>query len=112
MQSFDDIYADMPSRIEEKISDAGLDGDGDMELDVIDIDGIEYAILTQLPLNGNTYAYLGALDDPETFMIRKIIEEDGEQFLVKLDNEEEFDSALLLFTETMLGDEPLQNLLS
>jgi len=44
------------------------------------------------------YVYLASEDDKEYFGIRKIELENGEEYFSALDNEEEFNKALSLFT--------------
>lgn len=62
-------------------------------------DGIEYMILDEIDSDVNTYVYLTNIEDEEDFCIRKVDNSRNSQLLVGLDNDEEFDKALLLFTK-------------
>jgi len=97
-------FDDMLKRLDEKLSEAGYDDDGEIEVSVVEIDGTEYSELMQLQLDGNTYVYLSDLDNPDNFIIHKLVIEDDEEYLIGLDSKEEFDKALLHFSKTMLGE--------
>ena len=44
--------------------------------------------------------YLKKEEDDKTFEVREVVKEDnGEEFFVELDNQEEYEKALLLFTK-------------
>lgn len=59
-------------------------------------DGLDYIVLDII----NDYAYLVLESDPKAFCIRKIKKmDDLEEYFVGLDNDKEFDKALLLFTD-------------
>ena len=46
------------------------------------------------------YFYLKKEEDDKTFEVREVVKEDnGEEFFVELDNQEEYEKALLLFTK-------------
>ena len=62
-------------------------------------DDIEYAIIEEIVHNNNKYVYLTNVNDYEDFCIRKVITEGTEQFLVGLDDDNEFDLALMLFAK-------------
>ena len=96
---------DMLERLNDRLSAAGYDDEGEIEVNVIEIDGVEYSELMQLPLDGNVYVYLSDLDNPDNFIIHKLIEEDGEEYIVGLESKEEFDKALMHFSKMMLGGE-------
>lgn len=68
--------------------------------DVINLeDGIEYAIIEEIESNGNTYIYLSNVEDSEDFCIRKKIVENGQITIVGLNDDSEFDLALMLFAK-------------
>lgn len=56
-------------------------------------DGIEYIILDEI----ESFMYLANIDDETDFCIRKIKTEQGQEILVGLDSDEEFDNALKLY---------------
>lgn len=62
-------------------------------------DGIEYAVIDEIEHNDKRYIYLVNINDYKDFCIRKIIIENNEQFIVGLDDDKEFDLALMLFTK-------------
>lgn len=62
-------------------------------------DNKDYAEIDKINYNNNTYVFLSELNNPENFCIRKITIENNEEYIVGLDNEEEFDTLLKLFTE-------------
>ena len=62
-------------------------------------DGIEYMVLDEIDLDNNTYVYLTNVDDEEDFCIRKVDNTKNDSMLVGLDNDNEFDKALLLFSK-------------
>ena len=65
------------------------------EVDVIKLeDGIEYAVVQKIEKEGNTYLYLTNVDDEKDFCIRKLIMQDGEEAIIGLDDDKEFDKAL------------------
>jgi len=68
--------------------------------DVITLeDGIEYAIIEEIEANNNKYVYLSNVNDSEDFCIRKVIIEGNEEVLIGLEDEDEFDLALMLFAK-------------
>lgn len=67
------------------------DTDEDMEFEAIEIDGVDYIILREFNVKGSTYFHLINENDPMDFMYRKLLVEDGEEYLVGLDSDAEFD---------------------
>lgn len=71
-----------------------------MEMKCIKLeDGLEYMVLDEIDSETNTYVYLSNIEDPEDFCIRKVENDKNEGLLVGLDSNEEFDKALLLYSE-------------
>lgn len=69
------------------------------EYDVIILeDGQEYAVIDEITENNNTYVYLSNLQDEKDFCIRKVAHQGTEEVLIGLDNDEEFNQALMYFT--------------
>lgn len=62
-------------------------------------DGLEYAVIDEIKHNDNKYIYLTNVNDVEDFCIRKIIVEETQKFIVGLDDDKEFDLALMLFAK-------------
>lgn len=67
------------------------DNDEDMKFEAIEIDGVDYIILREFNVKGSTYFHLINENDPMDFMYRKLLVEDGEEYLVGLDSDAEFD---------------------
>ena len=62
-------------------------------------DGIEYAVIDEINHNNDTYIFLTNINNYEDFCIRKIVIENDTKFIVGLDNDKEFDLALMLFAK-------------
>lgn len=62
-------------------------------------DGIEYAIIEEITYDNKKYVYLANTDDYEDFCIRKVIVAEKDNVLVGLDDDAEFDLALMLFAK-------------
>lgn len=59
-------------------------------------DGNDYFVVDII----DHYVYLKKEDDDKIFEIREVVKEDnGEEFFVELDSQEEYEKALLLFTK-------------
>lgn len=65
-------------------------------------DNIEYTEIDKIEYNNNTYIYLSDIENPENFCIRKVIIENNEEYIIGLDNEEEFNNAFNLFQQKYL----------
>lgn len=65
--------------------------DEDTEVEAIEIDGVDYIILREFNVKGSTYFHLMNENDPMDFMYRKLLIEDGEEYIVGLDSDAEFD---------------------
>lgn len=70
-----------------------LEGDGNelAEIESMEIDGTDYFIAREFVVKGTTYVHLINENDPLDMMYRKVIVENGEEFLVGLDSDSEFD---------------------
>ncbi|MBQ4030327.1 MAG: hypothetical protein II625_01120 [Bacilli bacterium] len=62
-------------------------------------DGLEYAILDEIEIDGIKYLYLSNEDDGQKFKVRKSSMAGNIEMLVGLDSDEEFDKAMLYFTK-------------
>ena len=70
------------------------------ELEVVVLeDGIEYAIIDKIRINGEDYIYLANTNDEKDFCIRKMKETETERHIIGLDSDEEFNYILTLFVE-------------
>lgn len=62
-------------------------------------DGIKYNVIDEITSKENKYAFLSNEMDPDDFCIRKVIMQDNEEVLIGLDDDAEFDLALMLFAK-------------
>ena len=69
------------------------------EVKIIDFEDGSYIISDEIILNNTKYIYLTKENDMMDFCIRKIVMENGEEFIDALDTEEEFDRAMQAFLQ-------------
>lgn len=70
----------------------------ELELNVIKLENNEeYVIVDAIQNEDNKYLFLANKDNEEDICIRKVIIKDGQEFLRKLDNDDEFDEVLAFF---------------
>ncbi len=62
-------------------------------------DGLTYAVVDEIKINNITYVYLSNINNSEDFCIRKIIIENNKEYLQGLNNKEEFEKAILTFSQ-------------
>jgi len=66
-------------------------------------DGIEYAIIKEIEVNGITYTLFANVDDNTDICYRKtVIDEDGDECYIGLDDETEFNLVTMHFSKDML----------
>ena len=76
-----------------------------MELDTIILDdGIEYAIIKELKINDILYTLFANVNDSEDICYRKTVINDGKEYYVGLDNENEFDLVANTFAKSILEE--------
>ena len=62
----------------------------DKEIEVVTLeDNFDYVILTEVSIDGNKYMVLSKEDNPNIVVVRKIINEDGNEYLAKVNKETE-----------------------
>lgn len=61
--------------------------------------GIEYTEVDTLEYNNNKYILLSNINNVKDSCIRKLIIENNEEYIYRLDNDSEFDTILNLFIE-------------
>lgn len=67
------------------------------DVEVVEIDGVEYAILKELKHNDNTYVYLSNIKDNEDILIQKLdLDDPNTTIPISDDNEFEIACNLLL----------------
>ena len=62
-----------------------------IEVEFVEIDGHDYIIAKRIEIAGTTYLYLVNENDVLDFIIQKLIDKDGEEYIVGLDSDKEFD---------------------
>ncbi len=72
-----------------------------VEKEIIVIDDKEYFVLNELTYEKTNYVYLVSEKDLKDFLIMKSVFEREEEYLVNLDNEEEFDILFTLFQKEL-----------
>lgn len=65
-------------------------------------DGIEYLIFDTETINDIEYTLFVNINDDKDICFRKTIIENGEKFYIGLDDEKEFEKALLSFTKKFI----------
>lgn len=70
-----------------------------MNVDVSVIDNKSYIEIDKISKNGKTYVYLINSIDKTDFIIRKLVALNGDIHYKGLDNDKEFDLALMYFTK-------------
>lgn len=67
------------------------------DVEVVEIDGVEYAILKEIKHNDNTYVYLSNIKDNEDILIQKLdLDDPNTTIPISDDNEFEIACNLLL----------------
>ena len=62
----------------------------DKEIEVVALeDNLDYVILMELSIDNNKYVVLSREDDPNVVVVRKIINENNKEYLVKVSKEVE-----------------------
>ena len=60
----------------------------DKEIEVVNLeDNLDYVILTEVSIDSNKYMVLSREDDPNVVVVRKVIIEDGNEYLTKVNTE-------------------------
>ncbi len=65
-----------------------------MKVEVVQINNKDYYVLKKFDLEGNTYYFLNNTEEEKDLCFRKKIIENNEEYLVGLDNEEEFNKVM------------------
>lgn len=60
----------------------------DKEIEVVPLeDNLDYVILTEVNIDSNKYMVLSREEDPNVVVVRKVIIEDGNEYLMKVNTE-------------------------
>ena len=62
-------------------------------------DNIEYTEIDRVNYNHNTYVILSDLDNPNDFCVKKLINENNYEYIIELNNKEEFNNVLEIFID-------------
>ena len=74
------------------------------ETQAIEINGMEYFLVDSISNNGKMYYYFSNEKDPNDIYVLTDSVDNGEEYLVSVDNGDEFDDALILFFEKHKDD--------
>ena len=76
-----------------------------MNIDVVTLENNEeYLIVETIINNNNRYVFLANEKNNKDIAIRKVITKDNQEYLTKLDSEEEFEEVLKLFNNKYKGE--------
>ncbi len=64
---------------------------------IVSLNGIDYIVTDEINIDNTRYVYLTNENDFLDFCVRKIVVINGEEYLEKLDNDDEFDKALKVY---------------
>ena len=67
-------------------------------------DNLDYYIVDEIKASETTYYYLVDEETGKSFRVRKLIKNEQGEFLNGLDNDDEFDKAMLLFSKKHKDD--------
>lgn len=72
-----------------------------MDVNIVTLeDGKDYIIIYALDNEKGKYIFMAEETNPKNLNLRKVIKkDDGKEYLVKLDSEEEFDEVMISFNE-------------
>ena len=76
--------------------------DGGDEIDIYEMEGQEYALMSVIDIADNTYVYLTSVVNASDFRILRHVVEDGEEYLINLDSENEFYVAAMYYTRKFM----------
>lgn len=62
-------------------------------------DNIDYIVISKINIDNNTYLFLANENDPKDLCIRKEITENNIEYLVGLENEDEFNKVMLEYNK-------------
>lgn len=75
-----------------------------MDVHVITLeDGIDYIIFEAIEHNNKKYLFLANENDNDDICVRKVIEEEGKEYLIKLDDREEFEEVMNIYYQKNKG---------
>ncbi len=76
-----------------------------MNIDVIKLEnGKEYGIIDTLTHNNSNYLVLVNILDNNDFCVRKVIEKEGREVIIKLNNQNEFEEIMEMFYNKHRGE--------
>ena len=70
------------------------------QVEIIDIENKKYMVLNEISDNYETYVFLTNIKNPKEFIIQKVDKNDND-YLINLDNDDEYDRALKLFNNNL-----------
>ena len=76
-----------------------------IDIDIVTLeDGIEYDVIDAISNKGNNYLVLQSHNNENDICLRKILTENNTEYMVKLDNENEFKEIMELFYKKHKGE--------
>ena len=76
-----------------------------MILDFVTLeDNKSYAVIETIEYKDNRYVVFANEEDPSIITVRKVISEEGKEYFVKLDTEEEFDELMIYYNNIKNGE--------
>ena len=76
------------------------------DLDILTLENNkDYFIIDTLINDNNKYLFLVNKEDEEDVVVRKVIKKEDSEYVIKLDNDDEFEEIMYLFKEKYKGDD-------
>ena len=72
----------------------------EIDVTIVNLDDKEYIVLDKIEIDKNMYYFLSNKDDKNDFLIQK--QDKSGEYLISLDNKDEFNKALLIFAKSNL----------
>jgi len=70
--------------------------DKEIEVETVEFEDKKYIILDEINIENTIYVYLSNINDSNDFLIQKL--DDSKEYIISLNSKEEFDKALLIYT--------------
>lgn len=77
-----------------------------IDIDIVTLeDGFEYEVIDAFSNKDNDYLVLQKRDDERALCLRKVLKENDEEYMVKLDNDNEFAEIMEIFYKRHRGED-------
>lgn len=91
------------NRLRSGLFSVDCDDNTEIEMGVVEIDGVEFHEVYDLTIDDITYIFLRDPEDPERFAIQRLVEEDGVKYACGLDSNDEFNEVLVRFASEVIS---------